>query len=155
MSLRDTPQDQGADRAVCEQLFGEALAPVAAELRLVDLDALMRHVLAGEHASIADVVASCAEPYFAPGAIDFALGAQARACWEGQSCVLLDLEFSAPPLTAFLRLALGPQSGGVELLGLHAPRIGKGFAQAVAEAIQRARLPAEAPTGSGKPRAAR
>ncbi|QLP96624.1 MAG: hypothetical protein HZY79_03360 [Rhodoblastus sp.] len=56
---------------------------------------------AGEHASIADIVASSAEPYFTPGALDFALGAQALASWEAGSCVALDLEFSAPPLTAF------------------------------------------------------
>ena len=47
---------------------------------------------AGEHASIADIVASCAEPYFEPGALDFALGAQGLACWEAGSCVALDLE---------------------------------------------------------------
>lgn len=133
-----------ADRALCERLFAQALQPVASELRLVDLDALLHHVRAGEYASIADIVASCAEPYFAPGALDFALCADARACWEQGSCVALDLEFTAPPLTAFLRLALGAKGGGVELLGLHAPERGGGTVAAVAAAIERARR-AEAP----------
>jgi hypothetical protein len=131
---------QPAERALCERMFAQALQPVASELRLVDLDALLHHVRAGEHASIADLVASCAEPYFAPGALDFALGAQGRACWEQGSCVALDLEFSAPPLTAFLRLALGARGGGVELLGLHAPGREGTMAAAVAAAIGRARL---------------
>ena len=129
-----------AERALCERLFAEALQPVATELRLIDLDAMLHHVRAGEHASIADIVASCAEPYFAPGAIDFALGAQGRACWEKGSCIALDLEFSAPPLTAFLRLALGAHGGGVELLGLHAPGREGSMVAAVASAIGRAQI---------------
>ena len=129
-----------SERALCERLFAEALTPVASELRLVDLDALLHHVRAGEHASLADIVASCAEPYFAPGALDFALAAQARASWDGACCVALDLEFRAPPLTAFLRLALGPKTGGVELLGVNAPGRQGSLAAAVAGAIGRARL---------------
>jgi hypothetical protein len=139
-----------AERALCERLFAEALKPVASELRLVDLGALLHHVQAGEHASLADIVASCAEPYFAPGVIDFALAAQARASWEGAPCVALDLEFSAPPLTAFLRLALGPRTGGVQLLGLHAPGREGTMVAAVAAAIGRAVL-VPATSATGKP----
>lgn len=129
-----------AERALCERLFAQALQPVASELRLIDLDALLHHVRAGELASIADIVATCAEPYFAPGALDFALCAEARASWEQGSCVALDLEFSAPPLTAFLRLALGARGGGVELLGLHAPGREGTMVAAVAAALGRAQL---------------
>lgn len=143
-----------AERALCERLFAEALKPVASELRLVDLDALLHHVLAGEHASIADIVASCAEPYFTPGVLDFALGAQARACWEAGSCVALDLEFCAPPLTAFLRLALGARGGGVQLLGLHAPGRAGTMAAAVADAIGRVSLALAEHPATDKPDAA-
>lgn len=142
-----------AEHALCERLLAEALKPFASELRLVDLDALLHHVRAGEHASIADIVASCAEPYFEPGALDFALGAQGLACWEAGSCVALDLEFSAPPLTAFLRLALGARGGGVQLLGLHAPGRAGTMTAAVADAIGRARLRCRAPTATDKPAA--
>jgi len=140
-----------AERALCERLFAQALQPVASELRLIDLDALLHHVRAGELASIADIVASCAEPYFMPGSLDFALGAQGRASWEQGSCVALDLEFSAPPLTAFLRLALGAKGGGVELLGLHAPGREGTMAAAVAAAIGRAQLADDGAPATDKP----
>lgn len=138
-----------SERAECERLLAEALRPVASELRLVDLDELIFCVKAGEHANMADLVASCAELYFRPGAIDFALGAQARASWEGSACVSLDIEFKQQPVTAFLRLTLGPERGGVELFGVHAT--GRAPAQALApilaEAIERARI--APPSGGG------
>jgi hypothetical protein len=138
-------------RADCEKIFAQALRPVASELRLVDLDALMHHVKAGEHESIADIVASCAEPYFTPGALHFALAADARASWENGGCVSLDLEFQAEPVTAFLRLTLGPRSGGVDLLGLHAPGAQRVTRSLVESAIRRARLDRRVATATGKP----
>jgi hypothetical protein len=138
------------ERAECEQLFAEALRPVASELRMVDLDQLIVCAKSGAHAEMADLVASCAELYFAPGALDFALGADAAASWEGGACVSLDLEFRAAPVTAFLRLTLGRDRGGVEILAVHAngraPH--EELAPLLAAAIERARL---APRG-GQPR---
>jgi hypothetical protein len=145
-------KDTLALRSDCEKLFAQALRPVASELRLVDLDALMHHVKAGEHESIADIVASCAEPYFKAGALHFALAADARAHWESGGCVSLDLEFQAEPVTAFLRLTLGPRSGGVDLLGLHAPGAQGATTRLVESAIRRVKIDRRAKaTATGKP----
>ena len=70
--------DVAASRARCERLMAEALRPVAAELRLVELDELIFHVKSGRCAEMADIVASCAELHFRPGALEFALAADAR-----------------------------------------------------------------------------
>lgn len=141
------------ERAECEQLFAEALRPVARELRLVDLDQLIVCAKSGAHAEMADLVASCAELHFEPGALDFALGADAAASWEGGACVSLDLEFRAAPVTAFLRLTLGRDRGGVEILAVHAQGRAphEALAPLLAAAIERARL---APPG-GQPRTSR
>ena len=146
------------ERAECEQLFAEALRPVASELRMVDLDQLIVCAKSGAHAEMADLVSSCAELHFAPGALDFALGADAVASWEGGACVSLDLEFRAAPVTAFLRLTLGRDRGAVEVLAVDAGRLAPGeeLAPVLSAAIERVRIP---PRGSrppdGQPRTSR
>ena len=143
--------DVAASRARCERLMAEALRPVAAELRLVELDELIFHVKSGRCAEMADIVASCAELHFRPGALEFALAAEARASWEGRAAVSIDLEFCAPPVTAFLRLTLGSHRGGVEVLGVNAPK-NEDPAEALAAALARSRIaPDEAATARDKP----
>lgn len=147
--------DFARERADCERLFGEALRPVASELRMVDLDQLIVNAKSGAHADMADLVASCAELHFAPGAVDFALGADAVASWEGGACVSLDLEFRATPVTAFLRLTLGRDRGGLEVLAVHAN--GRAPHEALAPlleaAIERARIVPSPPPRDNQPRA--
>lgn len=98
-----------------EEIVGRAVAPVAAELRLVDAADYIAFIRLEERASLADLVSSSAEPYFMPGALRLGAASDYELDWGGEPRVTLDLEFCLKDATVYFRLVMDADSAGVEI----------------------------------------
>lgn len=98
-----------------EELVGRAVAPVAAELRLVDAADYIAFIRLEERAALADLVSSSAEPYFMPGALRLGEACDYELDWGGEPKVTLDLEFCLKDATVHFRLVMDADSAGVEI----------------------------------------
>jgi hypothetical protein len=107
-----------SEKESCEKLIAGGLVDVASELRLVDLHHLVSLVENGEEASIADLVNSSTEMFFARGTLQYALSAQCTLLWDEPPVVKLDMEFRHENVSAYFRLTLGRNRAGVELTHL-------------------------------------
>lgn len=98
-----------------EEVVGRAVAPVAAELRLVDAADYVAFIRLEQRAALADLVSSSAEPYFMPGALRLGEASDYELDWGGEPRVTLDLEFCLQDATVYFRLVMDADSAGVEI----------------------------------------
>lgn len=124
--------------AAAEQIFAEALRDFIAELCLVDGGVLIGWIRGERHGNIADVVASSAELYFKESVLTYADAADVCLDWGRSMQVVLDLEFSAEPMTVFFKLVLDEVFAGVAIQRIVAEETGafslEGFAHALSQA---------------------
>ncbi|PZO81780.1 MAG: hypothetical protein DI629_02750 [Mesorhizobium amorphae] len=98
-----------------EALCAEMLAPVVAELRLIDAADYVAFIRLEQFAALSDLVASAAELYFMPGTVRLGHGGHAHCEWGEPPRVVLDLELRPRGATVWLSLVLEAERAGIEL----------------------------------------
>ena len=101
--------------AARERLVAEVVAPVAAELRLIDAADFIAFIRLEHFSSLADLVASAAELYFMPGAVTLGQGAEAHVDWDAAPRIALDLQLRPRGATVWFTLHLEAGRAGVEV----------------------------------------
>lgn len=71
----------------------EAIDPVAAELRLVEVADFITFIRCHQYANIQDIVDSSIELFFVPGALSFAGAADFDVDWDRAPTIILGMEF--------------------------------------------------------------
>jgi hypothetical protein len=99
-----------------ERIIAEALAPFAAELRLVNVEHFIAFMVLERYAFIADIVKSSAELHFAPGFLELGHGGHVRLDWSTAPSVTLDFILRPAGVSAYVSLAL---SGEAAMLALN------------------------------------
>lgn len=89
-----------------EKIVAQALAPIAKELRLIDIADLIALLRFEAHASLSDLVTSSAELFFLPGAIQLGTGGDYVVNWDNSPKIHLDLEISLDSIKIYVRLTL-------------------------------------------------
>lgn len=124
--------------AAAEEIFANALRDFIGELCLVDGGVLIGWIRGQHHGNIADVVASSAELFFKDSVLTYADGADVCLDFGRSMQVVLDMEFSAQPLTVFFKLVLDEMFAGVAIQRIVAEDAAAlcldGFASALAQA---------------------
>ncbi|MDD7909021.1 MULTISPECIES: hypothetical protein [Pseudovibrio] len=108
----DTSVSQHAER---EALLAEAVRPVAAELRLVDLTCLARHILGNETANISDLIESSAELSFKEGTLTYAGTSTIDLNWGGDQSICFHLNFQNKGVKVMFELFLLPLKSAVDV----------------------------------------
>ncbi|WP_068316798.1 hypothetical protein [Polycladidibacter hongkongensis] len=98
-----------------EAIIAEAIRPVAAELRMVDLTSLARHILANETANMDDLIASSVELFFKPDTLTYASTSTIELNWSGETSVNLHLRFAHNGVIILFQLILLPLNSAVEV----------------------------------------
>lgn len=98
-----------------EKIVAQAIAPIAKELRLIDLADLIAMLRYEKHGSLADLVTSAAELYFLPDTVKLGSGGDYKVDWDNEPKILLDLEISLRTTTVFARLSLEKNHCGIEI----------------------------------------
>ena len=99
----------------CAALLADAVADLAAELRLLDLADMAVHIRGGQWAAIADLVRTAAELSFRDGTLLFACVAAIDLDWAQPPAMSLDMELQTAAVTAFFTLDLAREGSAVEL----------------------------------------
>ena len=124
--------------AAAEEIFANALRDFIGELCLVDGGVLIGWIRGQHHGNIADVVASSAELFFKDSVLTHADGADVNLDFGRSMQVVLDMEFSAQPLTVFFKLVLDEMFAGIAIQRIVAEDAAAlcldGFAHALAQA---------------------
>lgn len=89
-----------------EKIIAQALAPIAKELRLIDIADLIALLRFEAHASLADLVTSSAELYFLPGVVRLGSGGDYVVNWDNDPVIHLDLEINLEHIKIYVRLSL-------------------------------------------------
>lgn len=89
-----------------EKIVAQALAPIAKELRLIDIADLIALLRFEAHASLADLVTSSAELYFLPGTVRLGCGGDYVVNWDNDPIIHLDLEIDLEQIKIYMRLTL-------------------------------------------------
>jgi hypothetical protein len=89
-----------------ENTVADALAPLAAELRLVDMGDYIAYLRMERFGCIADIVRNAAELYFAPGYVEFNMDGEATADWGAPLEVTLMLVIRGARANAHVALKL-------------------------------------------------
>lgn len=98
-----------------EKIVGDAIWPVASELRLMDVADLIAMLRFERYGDLSDVVASAAELFFLPGTVRLGIGGDYTLDWSGEARVVLDLELRPKGVTVYTRLTLEDEKAGVEI----------------------------------------
>lgn len=101
--------------AEAEEIFAQALRGFIAELCLLDGGVLIGWIRGQRHGNIADLVSSSAELFFKDSVLTYADGADVSLDWGNSMQVILDMEFSAQPMTVFFKLVLDELFAGVAI----------------------------------------
>lgn len=101
--------------AAAEEIFARALRGFIAELSLLDGGVLIGWIRGQRHGNIADLVASSAELFFKDSVLTYADGADVCLEWGNSMQVVLDMEFSAEPMTVFFKLVFDELFAGVAI----------------------------------------
>lgn len=101
--VQSSHKDQAALR---ERALREAVAPVADELRLVDVADFVAYIHAGQFANIQDIVHSSVELLFKPGTLSFGGGAEVEIGWDISPSMALDMEFRHHGVWAVFKLIM-------------------------------------------------
>lgn len=98
-----------------EKIVAQAIAPIAKELRLIDVADLIAMLRYEKHGSLSDLVTSAAELYFLPDTVKLGSGGDYQVDWDNEPKILLDLEISLKTTTVFARLSLEKIHCGIEI----------------------------------------
>jgi hypothetical protein len=98
-----------------ERIIAEAIAPFAAEMRLVNVEHFIAFMVLERYAFVADIVKSSAELHFAPGFLALGHGGDVRLDWETAPSISLDLVMRPAGLTAYFSLKLTGQAANITL----------------------------------------
>jgi hypothetical protein len=98
-----------------ERIIAEAIAPFAAEMRLVNVEHFIAFMVLERYAFVADIVKSSAELHFAPGFLELGHGGDVRLDWETLPSICLDLVMRPAGLTAYFSLTLAGAAAHIEL----------------------------------------
>lgn len=116
-----------------ERIIGKAIAPVLAELRLVDVRQFLAHLTLEQFANIADIINSAAERHFAPGFLVLGHGGETQLDWASIPSVTIDLVLRPAGVTAYISVILHAAFANVRLNYIH-------FQQGGADAFTNTRL---------------
>lgn len=97
-----------------EKILARYIAPVASDLRLVDLQPLAR-LISGSPGNLSSIVESSCELYFKPGTLVFCRLAEIELDWSACPRVKLDMRFELRGVTAAFRLTLDAALAAVDL----------------------------------------
>ena len=126
--------------AAAEEIFANALRDFIGELCLVDGGVLIGWIRGQHHGNIADVVASSAELFFKESVLTYADGADVCLDFGRSMQVVLDMEFSAQPLTVFFKLVLDEMFAGVAIQRIVAENAAALSLDGFADALSQARV---------------
>lgn len=98
-----------------EKIVAQALAPVARELRLIDIADLIAMLKYERHASLSELVTSAAELYFLPDTVKLGTGGDYVVDWDYNPKIVLDLEICPNEVTVYVRLTLEKDFCGIEI----------------------------------------
>ncbi len=98
-----------------EKIVAQALAPVARELRLIDIADLIAMLKYERHASLSELVTSAAELYFLPDTVKLGAGGDYVVDWDYNPKIVLDLEVCPNLVTVYVRLTLEKDFCGIEI----------------------------------------
>jgi hypothetical protein len=98
-----------------EKIVGDALRPVATELRLIDAADLVSLLRYERWANLSDLVSSAAELYFLPGTVRFGVGGDYNLDWDKLPEILLDLEIKPSGVTVYAKLSLTDAQAALEI----------------------------------------
>lgn len=98
-----------------EKILADGLLAVASELRLINVAELIDFVRGERYSNIQDLIDSSVELYFRPGALTFALVAQARLDWSAPPSISLNMEFRNRCVTVFFGLQLEGHAASVDI----------------------------------------
>lgn len=98
-----------------EKIVAQAIAPIAKELRLVDVADLIAMLKYEKHGNLSDLITSAAELYFLPDTVKLGSGGDYQVDWDNDPKILLDLEISLKTTTVFARLSLEKNHCGIEI----------------------------------------
>jgi hypothetical protein len=98
-----------------ERIIAEAIAPLAAELRLVNVEHFIAFMVLERYAFIADIVKSSAELHFAPGFLELGHGGDVRLDWGTPASITLDLILRPAGVTVYVSLTLSGDAAELAL----------------------------------------
>ncbi|MEW7007084.1 MULTISPECIES: hypothetical protein [unclassified Lentilitoribacter] len=98
-----------------EKIVAHAIAPIAKELRLIDVADLIAMLKYEKHGSLSDLVTSAAELYFLPDTVKLGSGGDYQVDWDNDPKILLDLEISLKTTTVYTRLSLEKNHCSIEI----------------------------------------
>lgn len=98
-----------------ERIIAEAIAPFAAEMRLVNVEHFIAFMVLERYAFVADIVKSSAELHFAPGFLELGHGGDVRLDWNTPPVITLDLVLRPAGVTAYVSLTLADGVADVTL----------------------------------------
>lgn len=98
-----------------EAAIAEALARVAADLRLVDIGDFIAYLRLEQYSCLTDIVQNAAELYFTPGYVEFAGEGEISAEWGQAPEVTLMLVINSMKATAYVALKLCEDHAEIKL----------------------------------------
>lgn len=98
-----------------EVIVAQAIEPVVAELRMVDVADYIAFIRLEHFACLSDLVDSAAELYFMPGTLRLGHGGEAQVDWSGSPRIVLDLELRPQGVTVYFQLTLIEHTASVVL----------------------------------------
>lgn len=93
--------------ALRERALLEALSPVAAELRLIDVANFIADIQGEKFANIKDIVHSSIELFFKPETLFYGGGAECEVDWDRAPTIILDMEFRHRSIWVVFKLIIG------------------------------------------------
>lgn len=135
-----------------ERILARYIAPVASDLRLVDLQPLAQ-LMAGSPGNLSSIVESSCELYFKPDTLVFCRLGEIELDWSACPRVKLDMRFELRGVTAAFRLTLDAALAAVDLcyLTVETPTPTARHATALFERRLREARRSPAPVNPGKP----
>ncbi len=136
----DEDRDQATLRA---RLLAAAIAPVGAELMLVDPADYVAFIRFEQFANIQDIVNSSTELVFRPGTLNYSCSAEFQLDWKSAPQITIDMEFRHLGVCIAFRLILRACGVGVSIQRVLIEPAGGDAAQdtmRIADALASARL---------------
>lgn len=139
------PSGSGDDQAALRQrALRQAIEPVAAELRLIDVVHFIAFIHAEQFGNVRDLVQSSIELFFLPDTLSYGGGADVEIDWSTSPRVILDMEFRHRGVWIVFKLHLRGKDAAVDIehLSFAGPSESASLDTArMIEAIAAARLP--------------
>ena len=98
-----------------ERLITRGIRDFLTELQMINPEYFIAFITVDMHASLEDLVNSCAELYFEPGFIRLGQGSSVAASWTLPPRVMLDIELECPDMRAYLQVTLERNEARVTL----------------------------------------